>query len=115
MLGRAADPGTPVGVRGLRGDLGRLLAVVAAVRDEVLKDHLLDVREPRERLQRGHPVLLGLPDADEDPAGERDPQLLGGADRRQALLRVFGRRALVGDQVGVDRLEHQPLRGGDLA
>ena len=29
--------------------------------------------------------------------------------------RVLGRRALVHDQVGVDRLEHQPLRGGDLA
>ena len=30
-------------------------------------------------------------------------------------LGVLGRRALVGDEVGVDRLEHQPLRGGDLA
>ena len=29
--------------------------------------------------------------------------------------RVLGRRALVDDEVGVDRLEHQPLRGGHLA
>ena len=36
-------------------------------------------------------------------------------DRGQPLLRVLGRRALVGDQVGVDRLEHQPLRRGHLA
>src|SRR5215203_1939261 len=28
---------------------------------------------------------------------------------------MLGRRALVGDEVGVDRLEHQPLRGGHLA
>ena len=33
----------------------------------------------------------------------------------QPQLRVLGRRALVGDEVGADRLEHQPLRGGDLA
>ena len=48
-------------------------------------------------------------------AGERDPQLLGRADRRQALLRVLGRRALVGDEVRVDRLQHEALRGGHLA
>ena len=30
-------------------------------------------------------------------------------------LGVLGRRALVGDEVGVDRLQHQPLRGGHLA
>ena len=71
--------------------------------------------KPGERLQRGDPVLLGLADADQDPARERDLQLAGGADRRQALVRVLGRRALVGDQVGVDRLEHQALGGGDLA
>ena len=56
-----------------------------------------------------------LADADEDPARERDPQLAGGADRLQPPRRVLGRRALVGDEVGVDRLEHQPLRGGHLA
>ena len=60
-------------------------------------------------------VLLGLADPDQDPARERDPQLAGGADRRQPHVRVLGRRALVGDEVGVDRLEHQPLRGGHLA
>ena len=29
--------------------------------------------------------------------------------------RVLGRRPLVDDEVRVDRLEHQPLRGGHLA
>ena len=85
------------------------------MRDEVLQDHLLQVVEAGERLQRGHPVRLGLADADQDPAGERDPQLLGGGDRGQPLLGVLGRRALVGDEVRVDRLEHQALRGGDRA
>jgi hypothetical protein len=36
-------------------------------------------------------------------------------DRLQAQRRVLGRRALVGDQVAAQRLEHQPLRGGHLA
>ena len=56
-----------------------------------------------------------LADADEDPARERDPQLAGGADRLQPPRGMLRRRALVGDEVGVDRLEHQPLRGGHLA
>ena len=85
------------------------------MRDEVLEDDLLDVVEAGERLQGRHPVRLGLADADEDPARERDPQLAGGADRGQPPRRVLGRRALVGHEVGVDRLEHQPLGGGDLA
>ena len=34
---------------------------------------------------------------------------------RQTRGRVLGRRPLVGDEVGVDRLEHQPLRSGHLA
>ena len=71
--------------------------------------------EAGERLERRHPVLLGLADADEDPARERDPQLAGGADRREPQRRVLGRRALVGDEVGAQRLEHQPLRGRHLA
>ena len=59
-------PGAPVGLGGLGGDLGRLLAVVAPVRDEVLEDDLLQVVEAGERLERRHPVVLGLADADED-------------------------------------------------
>ena len=110
-----ADPGAPVLLRRLLGDLGRLLPVVALVRDEVLEDDLLDVVEPGERLERRDPLLLGLADPDEDPARERDLQLAGGADRVEPRLRVLGRRALVGDEVGVDRLQHQPLRGGHLA
>jgi hypothetical protein len=113
------EAGAPEPVGRVGGDLGRLLAVVAAVGDEVLQDHLLQVAvlgvHRRQGLQRGHAVVLGLADADEDPAGERDAQLAGGADGGQALRGLLGRRALVGDEVGVDRLEHQPLRRGDLA
>ena len=112
---RVVQPRRPEALGRVGRDLGRLLAVVAPVRDEVLQDDLLEVIEARERLQRSHAVLLGLADADEDPAGERDPQLAGGPDRLEAALGVLGRRALVGDQVGVDGLEHQPLRRGDLA
>ena len=75
------------------GDLGRLLAVVAPVRDEVLQDHLLQVVEARQRLERRHAVVLGLADADEDPARERDPQLLRRRDRREPR----GSGCLVGD------------------
>ena len=49
-------------------DVRRLLAVVGLVRDEVLEDDLLDVVEARQRLQRGDLLVLGLADADEDPA-----------------------------------------------
>ena len=38
-----------------------------------------------QRLERGDPLLLGLADADQDAAGERDPQLAGRLDRPQAL------------------------------
>ena len=86
------QPGAPVLLGGLGGDLGRLLAVVAPVRDEVLEDDLLEVVEPGERLERGHAVVLGLADADEDAAGERDAQVLGGAS---VASRSAG--ALVGD------------------
>ena len=114
-----AEAGAPVLLRGRLGDLGGLLPVVALVRDEVLEDDLLQVAvlgvHGGERLERGDALVLGLADADEDPARERDLQLARGADALEPQLRVLGRRALVGDEVGVDRLEHQPLRGGDLA
>ena len=114
-----AEAGAPVLLRGRLGDLGGLLPVVALVRDEVLEDHLLQVAvlgvHGGERLERGDALVLGLADADEDPARERDLQLARGADALEPQLRVLGRRALVGDEVGVDRLEHQPLRGGHLA
>jgi hypothetical protein len=51
----------------------------------------------------------------QDPGRERDPQLAGGADALEPLLGVLGRRALVDDEGGLDRLEHQPLRGRHLA
>ena len=115
------DPRLPAASRRLVGDLGDLLTVVAPVGDEVLQDHLLDVPVARlhlgERLQRGDPLLLGLPDPDQDPARERDPQLAGCLDRRQPCLRVLARRAGVDGlhQALGDRLQHQPLRRGHLA
>ncbi|HEX7291167.1 MAG TPA: 7,8-didemethyl-8-hydroxy-5-deazariboflavin synthase subunit CofG, partial [Conexibacter sp.] len=93
--------------------------MVRLVRDEVLQDHLLQVAVLRvhrgERLERGHALLRGLADADEDAAGEGDAQLARRLDELEPDRRVLGRRALVGDEIGVDRLEHQALRGGHLA
>jgi hypothetical protein len=67
------------------------------VRHEVLENDLLEVAVLRvdlgQRGQRRHAFLLGLPDPDEDPAGERDLQLAGGADRLKAARRVLGGRA----------------------
>ena len=98
---------------------GRLGAVVARVRDEVLEDHLLQVAvlgvHLGQRLQSGHPLVGRLADPHQDPAGERDLQLAGRADGLQPPGRVLGGRALVDHQVRVDRLQHQPLRGGHLA
>ena len=51
-------------------------------------------RAPRSR------SCLGLADADQDPARERDAQLTGGADRLEPQRRVLGRRALVGHEIG---------------
>ena len=68
-----------------------------------------------ERLERGDAVRLALADADEDAARERDAQLAGRRDRLQAAGRVLGRRALVGDEIGVGGFEHEALRGRHLA
>ena len=68
-----------------------------------------------QRFERVDALLGRLADADEDPARERDLQLAGRADRVEPDRRVLRRRALVDDEVGVDRLEHQPLRGRHLA
>src|SRR5690606_16872080 len=101
--GRLARLSGPLG--GIR-DLRRLSAVVARVRHEVLQDYLLEVAvlgvDLPQRLERLHALLRRLADADQDAAGERDPQLTGGADRLQPLRRVLGRGALVDDQVRVD-------------
>ncbi len=115
------DAGSPVLLRGGVGDRGRLAAVVALMRDEVLQDHLLDVAvalvQLGDRLKRRDPLGLGLADPDEDARGERDPQLAGRGDRLQAQPRMLARRAGVHGrhQALGDRLEHQPLRGGHLA
>ena len=74
-------------------------------------------RRARRRARRAPPCAPSsrLADPDEDPARERDAQLAGRADRRQAALGVLRRRALVGDEIGVDGLEHEPLRRRHLA
>ena len=110
---------TPSRRRSCVGDVSDFGAVVPRVRNEVLEDHLLEVAvllvHFGERLERLDPLRLALPDPDEDAAGERDLQLSGPADRLQASRRILRRRALVDDEVGVDRFEHQPLRRGHLA
>ena len=116
-----ADAGAPVVAGGGVGDLGRLAPVVALVGHEVLEDDLLDVAvlalQLSERRKRGHALLLGLTDPDEDPARERDPQLAGGADRLQTPERVLRRRAGMDGlhQPLGDGFEHQALRRGHLA
>ena len=64
---RVGQARAPEALGRLRGDLGGLLAVVAAVRDEVLQDDLLQVPvlgvHGGQGLERGHPVVLGLADA----------------------------------------------------
>ena len=86
---------------------------------EVLQDHLLQMAvlgvHLGQRLERGHALVLALADAHEDAAGEGDAQLTGRSDGLEAPGRVLGGRALVHDEVRVDALEHQPLRGRDLA
>ena len=111
-MARSADS-----IRDLR-DLG---PVVAGMRDEVLEDHLLEVAvlavDLGERLERGDPLLLGLADPDQDPARERESELARELDRLQPARGVLRRRAGVDGlhQPLGDRLQHQPLRGGDLA
>ena len=115
--GPVAEPGAPVLLRRRLGDLGRLLPVVALVRDEVLEDDLLQVagrtrrapRAPRSRSSSVSPMPTRIPLVNgifSSPAARM---------RVEPRLGVLGRRALVGDEVGVDRLQHQPLRGGHLA
>mgnify|MGYP002682391457 CR=1 FL=1 len=98
----------PVAGGGLVRDVGDLLPVVAVVGDEVLQDDLLQVAvlgvQRGQGGQRVEPVLGRLADADEDPAGEGDLQLAGGADGLQAHGRHLGGRSLVGDEVGADHL-----------
>ena len=70
-----------------------------------------------ECLERRDPLVLGLADADEDAARERDLQLARGADRLKAPGRVLRRRPRVDGlhQSLADRFEHQSLRGRHLA
>jgi hypothetical protein len=115
--------GAPERLGRVGGDLRRLLAVVAAVGNEVLQDHLLQVPVLRvhrgQRLQRGHAVVLALADANQDPARERDAQLAGLGVHAQAHLgilvgAVVVRAALLAQSLA-RALEHQAERGVALA
>ena len=70
-FGRLAVIRPPV-ARSLIGDVRHLAAVVLRVRNEVLEDDLLEVAValvgPRQRFERFDALVLGLADADEDPA-----------------------------------------------
>jgi hypothetical protein len=111
--------GPPVRLRRVGGDVRGLLAVVAAMRHDVLQDHLLQVAElgvdRGEHLQRLDALLLGLADADEHAGGERDAQLSGDPHHLQARRGLLRRRPLVDDEPGNRRLEHESLRRVDLA
>ena len=86
----------------------------ARLGQEVLDDDLLHVTPAAVRrgdgLERVDAVVPGLADADEDAGGERDGQLAGRLERGQAPLGHLVGRAAVGLEVGVERLEHHPLR-----
>ena len=113
-----SDSGGPETPGRLIGQVGYLEPVVGVVGHEVLEDHLLDMAmatvHAGERVQGGEAVGLVLPDPDEDPAGEGNPQLPGRLDHLQADGGALGRGTLVSRQVVAQRLEHQPLRGGHL-
>jgi hypothetical protein len=91
------------------------------MRNEVLEDDLLEVAVAgvagSESFQRLDALLLGLSDANQDAARERNLQLACRFDRRESCSWVLGGRAGVDrlHQVLGGRLQHQSLRGGDLA
>jgi hypothetical protein len=101
LLRAVPHPGAPVLTGGRVGDLGRLASVVLLVGDVVLEDHFLDVAVALVQLgqsrERGHPLVLGLADPNQDPARERDLELAGGRDGLDPSGRVLGRGALVDD------------------
>ena len=105
--------------RGLRG-LGHLGAGLGA---EVLHDHLLQVTvalvQLAQREQRLDALAPRLADADEDAARVRDREPPGAVDRVQAHLGQLVGRAEVRHaalrEARARRLEHDPLRGRDLA
>ncbi len=109
----------PASLRRLLGDVRDLGPVVPRMGDEVLEDHLLDVAmllvNGRQRLERADPLLLGLADPNQDPAGEGNAQLAGRFDGPQPHRRMFRRRAGVNGlhEAVADRFEHQALRRGD--
>ena len=83
------------------------------LRQEVLDDHLLNVAmasvRGRDRLQSRELIGPGVADAHENAGGERDLQLAGSFERRQAALGRLVGRATMGLEVRIDRLDHHPL------
>ncbi len=93
---------------------GSLVHRGAGLRQEVLDDDLLHVPPPLvgggDRLEGLDPVVAGLADPHEDPAGERDPQLARSLEGGEAPLRRLVGGAPVGVEVVAQRLDHHPLR-----
>ena len=103
--------------------LVRVRHLRVGLRAEVLDDHLLQVpvleMQVAQRDQRLDALAPGLADPDQDAAGVRDAQPPGPCDRVDADGGILVGRAEVGAtarrQAIRRRLEHDPLRGADLA
>ena len=103
--------------------LGRLGHLRAGLGAEVLHDHLLQVAvalvQVAQREQRLDALAARLADADQDAARVRDREAPGAVDRVQAHLGQLVGRAEVRPaalrQARARGLEHDPLRGADLA
>ena len=78
---------------------------------------LVRVRDLRKDLFAGVPDGVVVVDACVHEGERLEPATPGEGrgDRLQPHSRILRRRALVHDQIRVDRLEHQPLGGGHLA
>ncbi len=91
----------------------------ARLGQEVLDDHLLDVAVAPvagcDRRQGLQAVGACLADADQQAGGEGDPGLPGGFEGAEPPGRGLVGRGAVGGQVRVERLDHHPLAGRDLA
>ena len=92
---------------------GRITHRRPVLRHEVLNDDFLHVAVTsmarRDRFESLDPVLAGLPEADQDPCGERDGQLPGPLQRRQAALRVLIGGPSMRGEVRIEGFDHHSL------
>ena len=92
---------------------GRITHGRPVLGDEVLNDDFLHVAVTsmarRDRFESLDPVLAGLPEADQDPCGERDGQLPGPLQRRQAALWVLIGGSSMCGEVRIEGFDHHSL------